>query len=226
MLVVSSVISYSSITRLIQSSDEVDHTNQVISTSENIISNIKDGETGQRGYLMTRQLDFLEPYNGAYERTMEAFNKLRALTTDNQQQQDNLDSLELYINKRFNILRLSIELFNKGEAINIFTLRDGLVYMQRARLLVKKIQNIERQLLAQRTSELERFTTYTPIVILIAALLSLLITYFFFKKVLDDYREKVRLNKELDEKDRQISERISAIEQKMLASLQVTDIAP
>src|SRR5688500_2207353 len=94
LLVVSSVVSYSSIRNLIRSSKEVDHTTEVISTSESIISNMKDGETGQRGYIMTRQLDFLEPYNGAYERTMDALKELRRLTIDNPTQQENCDSLD------------------------------------------------------------------------------------------------------------------------------------
>jgi signal transduction histidine kinase/DNA-binding response OmpR family regulator/CHASE3 domain sensor protein len=212
LLIVSSVISYSSIRNLIRSSELVDHTNKVIMTSENIISNMKDGETGQRGYLMTRQLDFLAPYQGAYDRTMTAFSELRELTKDDLRQQLNCDSLELMINKRFNILEQSIELVNSGKEYSIFTLRDGHAYMQQARLLVKKIQGIEKQMLAERTSELKRFVTFTPVFIMLAAGLAILITIFFFKKVSDDFKVKVALNEELDRKDKEIQTRINTVE--------------
>ena len=54
LLVLSSIASYYSITNLISSSDMVDHTNQVILKSEEIVSNMKDAETGQRGFLLAK----------------------------------------------------------------------------------------------------------------------------------------------------------------------------
>lgn len=212
LLIASSVVSYSSIRNLIGSSEMVDRTNRIIMASENILSNIKDGETGQRGYLMTGQHDFMEPYNGAYERTMESFKELRSLTIDNREQQYNCDSLETLINKRFNILRHALDVVYGGGTFNIFTLREGLGYMQKIRLLVKKMQGIERQLLAERTSRLKRFTTYTPVFILVAAGLAILITILFFKRVSDQYTEKALLTEELDKKDKEIASRIVIID--------------
>ncbi|SHN07139.1 CHASE3 domain-containing protein [Chitinophaga sp. CF418] len=62
LLVVSSVASFFSIRNLLQSAFWVDHTNAVIYRLENTLSFMKDAETGQRGYLLTGDEDFLEPY--------------------------------------------------------------------------------------------------------------------------------------------------------------------
>lgn len=212
LLVMSSVASYYSITNLIKSAGWVEHTNVVILTSEEIISSMKDGETGQRGYLLAKDLDFLQPYVGAYDRAMSAFKKVKALTDDNLVQQRNCDTLEGFINKRFAVLDESIESIRAGRNWDTAKLKMGQKYMESARLMIKSIQNIERDLLEGRTSDLKRYTTYTPIIIVVAAILAILITIFFFKRVADDFREKSALNSELAKKEQEIASRIRIIQ--------------
>jgi signal transduction histidine kinase/DNA-binding response OmpR family regulator/CHASE3 domain sensor protein len=213
LLLASSVASYYTINKLISSAEWVDHTNNVLKVSESIISNIKDGESGQRGYLLTGQQDFLQPYNGSYERTMNDFRELKKITADNTEQQINCDSLEGLIGKRFGVLQQSIRQKDAGQEIDLFRLRDGQAYMQQARLLIKKIQRIEEGLLVTRQAELDRFIGFAPWVILTAALLALLITAFFFKRVMDDFKEKSRLADTLREKDEEISNRITVLDE-------------
>src|SRR6478752_4675153 len=152
LLICSSVASYYSLTHLINSANAVDHTNQVLNHSESIISNLKDAETGQRGFLLTKEPDFLEPYNGAFEAALKEIDEVKALTVDNIKQQDNCDTLRSLVTKRFGILQVSIDNARQGIPVNQFRLRDGKFYMDQARLMVKKIQNIEQSLLRERTA--------------------------------------------------------------------------
>lgn len=213
LLLASSVASYYTISKLINSAELVDHTNKVLQVSESIISNIKDGESGQRGYLLTGQQDFLQPYNGARERAMSDFRELKTLTSDNLTQQMNCDTLEQVINNRFAILDESIRQKDLGLEINVHRLRDGQAYMKKARDQIKVIQRIEDGLLAERQAEMDRFIGFAPWVILTAALLALVITGFFFKRVMDDFREKSRLAETLREKDEEIGNRITIIQE-------------
>lgn len=212
LLLASAVASYYTINRLIDSSQMVDHTHRVLKAAESVISNMKDGESGQRGYLLTRQADFLEPYNGAKERTIAALNEVRAMTVDNPQQQSNCDSLEIAIINRFSILAQSLADINDTLSINIFRLRDGHAYMRQARLLVRRIQHIEEDLLLERTSQLNRFVRFAPIAIIIATILALLITIFFFRRVLDDSKQKAAMADKLRTKDIETTNRIDIIE--------------
>ncbi len=41
----------------------VNHTHEVLLTTEKLISSLKDAETGQRGFIITRNASYLEPYN-------------------------------------------------------------------------------------------------------------------------------------------------------------------
>jgi len=64
-----SYLSYQRINDLIEAADLVNHSNTVkIKLRETFIS-IADAETGQRGYLITKDTLFLQPYSGAFEQT-------------------------------------------------------------------------------------------------------------------------------------------------------------
>jgi signal transduction histidine kinase/DNA-binding response OmpR family regulator/CHASE3 domain sensor protein len=212
LLLGGSLASYYTISKLIASSRLVDHTHEVLQVSDEILSNVKDGETGQRGFLLTKQRDFLQPYIGSKERSLQSLSKLRELTADNPTQQLNCDSLNSMIIARFMILDESIRGVDNNLTIDITRLREGHVYMNQVRNLVKRVQLIEDGLMRQRTAEMDKFVRFAPIATIIATVLALAITLFFFKKVLDDSREKTKMAEVLRKKDEEITERIVIIE--------------
>ncbi len=212
LLLLSAVASYYTITNLIESSKWVDHTKQVLQVSEQLISEMTDAETGQRGYALTKQADFLEPYRGSEQRAKQLLESLRGLTGDNLEQQENCDSLELIMNRRYSILQQTIEDLGNGLQVDIFRLRDGNAYMAKARLLIQKIQHIEQGLLAQRTAVQSRFSRFAPIAIILASVLAVVITAVFFKRLMDNFRDKTKLADDLREKDIDITRRIEVVE--------------
>lgn len=70
-------ISYSSIGELRSTSHWVSHTHEVLGQLERVSSELKDAETGQRGYLITGEDRYLEPYNSARTSAEEAVANLR-----------------------------------------------------------------------------------------------------------------------------------------------------
>jgi CHASE3 domain sensor protein len=74
ILFITSLASFISIQNLIKSADLVSHSNRVMSSLDGVISTLKDAETGQRGYLLTGDKDFLEPYIGAEDHAKELLN--------------------------------------------------------------------------------------------------------------------------------------------------------
>jgi signal transduction histidine kinase/CheY-like chemotaxis protein len=64
----------------------VDHTDRVISATQETQSLVLDMETGVRGYLLTRDDSFLSPYKRAAPVMGTAFSELRRLVEDNPQQ--------------------------------------------------------------------------------------------------------------------------------------------
>jgi len=211
ILIVSSIASYSSIQNLLESSHWVDHTDSVITQLDRVLSTVKDAETGQRGFLLTDDTAFLAPYNGAQELALTRLEKVKEMTADNPDQQRNADDLREIIEHRLTILQRIIDQKRQDNIYSLADLRQGRVYMEQARQVIQRMEDREHALLTLRMERMNKFSTYTPVLILIAALLSILITIFFYRRVNNDYQERALLYGELQTKDQEISRRIDII---------------
>ena len=183
ILILSSLASYISIKNLIKSSDLVEHSNNIINGLDNTISTLKDAETGQRGFLLTGNKIFLEPYIGAKEKVSSLYTMLKGETADNLYQQRKLEELKSILDTRLNIIEKTIVIKNNKGVVPELSLLEGKTYMDNVRQIIRDMQSEEKRLLAVRTSELNNFSGYTPILIILASALSLLITIFFYRKV-------------------------------------------
>jgi len=213
ILFISSLASYVSISNLIKSTELVKHSDEVILTTEGVISTLKDAETGQRGYLLTGNKIFLQPYYGATDTAMAALNRIEVQTKDNLVQQKNVAELKNIMARRLNIITSTIEIKSLGGQIDPTVLLEGKTYMDQARNVVNRMVKEERRLLESRTVELNKLTSYTPILILIAAILAILITLFFYRKVSIDFDERVKLQQEIEDKKYEMEKRIIAIKE-------------
>ncbi|WP_443945298.1 response regulator [Pedobacter sp. AW1-32] len=213
ILFISSLASFVSISNLIKSVDLVKHSDEVILNSENVISYLKDAETGQRGYLLTGNKLFLDPYNGATDSALKVLDRISESTKDNSVQKKNIQSLRNIVIKRLDIIKSTIEIKSLGGVIDPTVLFQGKTYMDQARTTVNRMVREEKQLLARRSEELNKLAAYTPILIVIAAILAILITLFFYRKVSIDFDERVKLQEEIEDKKREMEKRIAAIKE-------------
>ena len=212
ILVLSSVASYFSIKNLLVSLENVNHTNEVVKKLEQTISITKDAETGQRGFLLTTMDVFLEPYNGSQARVGVVIEDLKELLADNPTQLEKLKNLENIIYKRFAHLQALIDGKKLGSPLEISHLQVGRQYMDTLRNLVQQMKTTEETLLFQRTGELTKAAAFTPIVIMAAALLAIIITVLFYMRMNKDIDVRSRMQEELEEKDKTITRRIEVIQ--------------
>jgi len=132
------------------------HTHETIQATQETLSYLKDAETGQRGYLLTGNDRYLEPYRAAVANIKSSIDRLRALTVDNERQKANIDQLEVQCNLKMEELRETIDLRrSKGmeEAMAVVKSDRGKSYMDGARKCVGDIEDEERHLLNSRESE-------------------------------------------------------------------------
>lgn len=204
LLLISLVASYYSIQRLISNSQMVNHTNQVLLEAENIISFMKDAETGQRGYLVTLDPFFLQPYNGSYEKVTISYDQLLHLTTDSPVQQRNLADVKRLYEQKFAQIRQSIR-FNQGSRIRQdsggrFTdMVAGKQTMDALRAVITRVETEEKSLLKARLEQQQIYISTTPFLLVVAALISMTITgftYFRIKRDLDERLAKQQLDEE------------------------------
>ena len=212
LLIVSSFSSYFSISSLLKSAELVDHSSLVGQKLEDIISTMKDAETGQRGYLLTGNKEFLEPYNGAYQKALNYADQFKELTSDNPKQQVNADRIRNTLVKRMSILEQMILKKDHGQTLSPGDLHAGKLAMDALRDAVKDAKTDERQLLHSRTETLNRYTGLTPVIIIFASILAIGFSSFSLLKVISDMKEKNRLMTALEANEKEMTRRISIIQ--------------
>jgi signal transduction histidine kinase/DNA-binding response OmpR family regulator/CHASE3 domain sensor protein len=211
ILIASSSASYISIRNLLESASLVRHTNEVIIKLNDLNTALIDAETGQRGYLLTGNDDFLGPWQRAQGSIGSRLKEVKMLTLDNPEQQASLERLSSLVEKRLDYIRKGIDNKKNNDAVNEGLLVEGRMIMEEIRAIARTMEARETQLLTERTSSMNEFAANTPILIIAAAGLAMLITISFYARVQADFTERGKLQRELEQKDEDITRRIGII---------------
>ena len=158
------------------------HTDKVISELENIASSAKDAETGQRGYIITGEERYLEPYYAGIKNNIKHEKNIRELTKDNPTQQKRLDALEPLIASKFAELKETIDLRrNRGfdAALQEVRTGKGKKVMDDIRKILNDMKKEELDLLKQRDADRITSTNRVKIMIVVGVSLSLILTIIF-----------------------------------------------
>lgn len=146
-------LAFRSINSLIRSEDWVDHTWQSIDQVERIMSSVKDAETGNRGYLITGDENYLVPYLSAKQELPKELLHFQQLTSDNPSQQAHLQEMRAVIDHRLDLLQQGIDLRRSGDADSSHALiltGTGKLAMDNLRRLADQMEAIEHGLLVER----------------------------------------------------------------------------
>lgn len=161
---------------------------------EQSLSYLKDAESAQRGYLLTQDSSFLQPYYGAYENTNLSLHLVDSLTKDNPQQQKNLLWLKGLINGRF---LLFSQIFQSG---NFFMetpnekrtqLLKGKAEMDSVRNCISKMLSEETNRLKERQDQKNRYIQVTLNYSLALMVFSVAIITFCYFWLVRELRKKM-----------------------------------
>ncbi len=167
-LAVIGVVSYLSVVRLKQNAAWVEHTHQVLGSLELLLAAATDSETAERGYVITGDEDYLEPYRQAAAVIDSQMRHLRELTADNRAQQLRLDSVTALVTERLAILRAVIDLRKdqgfaaaQGEILT----GKGKQFHDRIRRLIAQMEDTETSLLKEREQRTKQSSALAQAVI-------------------------------------------------------------
>jgi CHASE3 domain sensor protein len=110
ILVLVGVLSYRSMVQSDEDRRWVTHTHQVLEQVDTVVTDLLGAETGERGFILTGETSFLDPYNDAFAHVNGDMTELRRLTSDNPVQQRTLDRVEPLISERLSMLHDRVEL--------------------------------------------------------------------------------------------------------------------
>lgn len=163
LLVVLSVgwVSLDTTARLTEAAQWSEHTHEVQKRLADLLSAVQDIETGQRGYVITGEDQFLQPYEAGRTELEKIIADVRRMTADNPEQQRNLDRVEQTARHRLAEAQTRIDTRRTGgfEAARQLVAGDrGRQAMLDFRAAIGQMQAVESRLLAERESIKEQNT--------------------------------------------------------------------
>jgi CHASE3 domain sensor protein len=147
-------VGYQSTVGLIANNDLVSHSHLVRREFADLLSTLKDAETGARGYVITGSELYLEPYQSALPRIRSTFERVRKLTSDNPGQQRRLQALLPLIDAKLAGVRRAIDVRKaqgSGAAFKAVAGGTGRNLMDQIRAVVADADREESDLLDRRS---------------------------------------------------------------------------
>lgn len=132
----------------------IDHTYQVTNQINILFSDIQDAKIGERGFVITGDKSFLEPFAKSLETIDEDLLQLRTLIQDNIGQQQRLNEFELVMRSMLSYLSQTIALRDEQglqAAVTRVSTKTGKNLMDRMRVIMGDMSREEQQLLNERT---------------------------------------------------------------------------
>jgi PAS domain S-box-containing protein len=183
VLVVALVAGPVNLRKVYGATEAVAHTQAVRAALQELLTTTIDAETGQRGFIITADDSYLEPYARS-QRTIEAdVVRVRSLTADNTAQQEDLEHVVAAVTRRLELIEQSIRLrrdsgFTAAQAI--VTTGEGKILMDDMRMTVARMEAREEALLEIRNAEARRSYRVAQALGLVTTALGLLVLGLLF----------------------------------------------
>lgn len=153
LLIAVGIVSYRSIDSLLRADQRVEQSREALYTLEQLLSELKDAETGQRGYIITGDESFLVPYNAVSAKVPRLLERLHGLVADNKTQMAMLAELRPKMGERLALIQETVRVrreFGLERAAEIVASGRGNVIMDAIRRQVGTMFDEEYRLLAAR----------------------------------------------------------------------------
>ncbi len=158
LVLLASVAQFNAIARLDRAQADTERTTQLLLLTERLYSALKDAETGQRGFLLTLDRPFQQPYRAGTAETRRFMAELRAEMDPDPAEQPLLNVLERTIAARLDQLDRTVSTAEAGrveQALAIVRTGEGRRLMDEARGLLERLRDRESRQLAERVAVAE-----------------------------------------------------------------------
>jgi methyl-accepting chemotaxis protein len=168
-LILVAVFAYLNANATIDNEKWVDHTYQVRFKLAGLLSDFIDGETGIRGFVLTGNESYLDPYKDSLTTISNTFNDLRRLTADNPSQQQRLSSLAPLVERKLEQFKARVDARRNGgfeAALKLVQTSESKETMDKIRALLADADREASGLLQKRSEEAKSSANTTMSIIL------------------------------------------------------------
>lgn len=205
------IISYMSVVRLNEHTAWVKHTQEVLGSLELLLAAVTDSETAERGYVITGDDGYLDPFRHSSEVVTVQLKHLRELIADNPIQRERVHRAEPLVTDRLSNLRAVIELRKTqgfAAAQSEILAGKGKQYHDGIRVLIDEMTGTEESLLATREREVAESSTFTRAVIVGGSLLACALVGLALAAIRRDFAGRARAERALRETNSRLELRV------------------
>ncbi len=174
---------------------QIIHTHEVIVAVDELLSAAQNAETGQRGYLLTGDVQYLEPYEAASRDLTHQLEKLTGLTRDNPTQQAHLNELRRHLAAKMSELDATLQA-RRAEgvqgAISRMSSGHGLREMDAIRDQIALMRQEEQRVRRLRLNEMDAAYRTALISGLLSGLLGAVLSVSVFTLIRRSARSRAR----------------------------------
>ncbi|HEY9849605.1 MAG TPA: methyl-accepting chemotaxis protein [Leptolyngbyaceae cyanobacterium] len=175
------------VSSLTENTNWVIHTYQVQKSLQEVEKLLVDIQLGERGFIITRNQSFLEPYNNAQTKVQARIADVKYLISDNPAQTKRLIELEKSVQKGINNLTENVNFVKEGKIPSLQNFVESKRSLEEIRTRIDRMIKVEDELLAQRqtsANQAENISNLTAIIgTTFSILLGVLIVLFVVRRV-------------------------------------------
>lgn len=162
---------------------EIQHSQSVLTAIRNIAITLDDAETGQRGYILTGDSDYLAPYKSAQQSINTQLSLLDALTAHDPAQQVSESDLRTMVAAKFTEMQQTIALRQQGhtnQALQLVLSGQGKTTMDQIRATLHTMQQTENATLDRHAAQANRSLESAVGTFIAASLADVVLLIFVF----------------------------------------------
>ncbi len=198
LLLMCGLVSYVALRSSATASRAIAGTEDTLLTLERVLSVVRDAETGQRGFLLTGDIQYLQPYYAAIAELSDRMAKLRSRLPDDPAAGRQFDELQSLIRAKTDELTSTIALDQGGAhaaALAIVASGQGRRAMDMIRTRIAQLQQAQSLLLTQQLHTQSSARLWTSVSIIAVWSLALILVLLLLAVVHRD-NERLRLSEE------------------------------
>ncbi|HSC68932.1 MAG TPA: CHASE3 domain-containing protein [Cellvibrio sp.] len=216
---VSAVLAYRSIDVITANNVSINNTLQTINLIKDLKRELAAAESSQRGYLLTEDPEYLQPYHQTLAVVDDLLIKLNDSTAELPEQKRRFDLLNVYIGKKINEMQRIVALTDRDEiraAVREIKTGEGLELMRAISRLITEIEADEFGLLEKNKKAAADNRGFVLIALLLANGIGLLLSLGVFYIWYRNSTKVAELNSALALANTQLEEKVGVRTQALL----------
>jgi CheY-like chemotaxis protein/signal transduction histidine kinase/CHASE3 domain sensor protein len=203
---VTAIVSYLSITKLQRNAVGVYDTEQIITTSYKVLEDLLNSETGVRGFVVTGNPVFLEPYNQSIDKTSLHIENLRQMLNGKVEQLSRVDSLEFYAQRKGLNMRQLIEIRKQNfeMARTHVALGKGKMLMDHIRTIIGQIKDTETLNYSQLKWMSDQSSQRTILIIMIGSMIILILVLILLFFIIRTFKKQEMIEERIRQTNSQL----------------------